>query len=178
MIVGVPKPRAVAKAKTLGDIIDLHIEDMHEVGRPPRRSKAAVLGALKEDLGPVKPPRLSRERLIEYGRMRAKEGAGPATLAVDMSFIRTVVTHAAAVHGIEVSAEEVRLARVALAYLGLVGKGDERDRRPTQDELDELIEYFEKKPRQVIPMGRITLLLRLCGKRNTSPPRVPSACIR
>jgi len=37
----------------------------------------------------------------------------------------------------------------------LVGKGKERDRRPTQDELDELIEYFETNPRQFIPMGRI-----------------------
>jgi hypothetical protein len=37
----------------------------------------------------------------------------------------------------------------------LIGKGFERDRRPTQDEIDELIEYFESKPRQVIPMGQI-----------------------
>ncbi|MGY2805347.1 tyrosine-type recombinase/integrase [Bradyrhizobium sp. USDA 4506] len=103
----------------------------------------------------TKLPRLDRARLIEYGRKRAKEGAGPATLAIDMSFIRTVATHAAAVHGIEVSAEEVRLARFALKHLGLVGKSDERDRRPTQDELDELIQYFDTNPRQVIPMGRI-----------------------
>lgn len=37
----------------------------------------------------------------------------------------------------------------------MVGKSKERDRRPTQDELDELIEYFETNPRQFIPMGRI-----------------------
>ena len=43
--------RAAVQAKTFSDIIDLHIEDMHEVGRPPHRSKAAVLQALKEALG-------------------------------------------------------------------------------------------------------------------------------
>jgi len=48
---GSPKPRAAVQAKTFGDIIDLHVEDMHEVGRPPRRSKAAVLEALKDDAG-------------------------------------------------------------------------------------------------------------------------------
>ncbi|MET4848020.1 hypothetical protein [Bradyrhizobium japonicum] len=85
---GSPKPRAAVQAKTFGDIIDLHIEDMHEVGRPPRRSKAAVLEALKEALGTVKLPKLNRERLIEFGRQRAKEGAGPATLAIDFSFSR------------------------------------------------------------------------------------------
>jgi hypothetical protein len=103
----------------------------------------------------VKLPALSRERLIEFGRKRAKQGAGPATLAIDMSFIRTIITHAAAVHGIEVSAEEARLARVALSHLNLVGKSKERDRRATQDELGELIEYFETNHRQFTPMGRI-----------------------
>src|SRR6266705_3532483 len=48
-----------------------------------------------------------------------------------------------------------RLARIALKRLDLVGRGIERDRRPTQDEIDELIEYFETNPRQVVPMGRI-----------------------
>jgi len=84
-----------------------------------------VLEALKVSLGNVKIQDLSRERLIEFGRKRAKQGAGPATLAIDFSSIRTVLTHAAAVHGIEVSAENVRLARAALKHLGLVGKGQE-----------------------------------------------------
>ncbi|MGY4506164.1 integrase [Bradyrhizobium sp. GM24.11] len=76
-------------------------------------------------------------------------------MAIDLSFIRTIITHAAAVHGIEVSAEEARLARVVLGHLNLVGKSKERDRRPTQNELDELIDYFETNRRQFIPMGRI-----------------------
>jgi hypothetical protein len=79
---GSSKPRAVRNVRTFGDLIDLHDEDMREVGRK-----------------------------------RAKQGAGPATLAIDLSFIRTIITHTAAVHGIEVSAEEARLARVALSHL-------------------------------------------------------------
>jgi hypothetical protein len=107
---GSSKPRVLRNVRTFGDLIDLHDEDMREVGRPPRRSKAAVMASLKTELGSVKLPSLNRERLIEFERKRAKRGAGPATLAIDLSFIRTVVTHAAAVHGIEVSAEEARLA--------------------------------------------------------------------
>jgi integrase len=152
---GSSKPRVVRNVRTFGDLIDLHDEDMREVGKPPRRSKAAVMASLKTELGSVKLPAINRERLIEFGGKRAKQGAGPATLSIDLSFIRTIITHAAAVHGIEVSAEEARLARVALSHLNLVGRSKERDRRPTQDELDELIEYFETNPRQFIPMGRI-----------------------
>ena len=45
-----------------------------------------------------------------------------------------IITHAAAVHGLDISPEPVDLARVALKRLGLIGKGTERDRRPSTDE--------------------------------------------
>ena len=150
-----PKRRPTGAAKTFGDLVNLHVHDLHEGGKPIRRSKAAVMEALKLSIGGTKIAKLDRARLIEYGKRRAKQGAGPATLAIDFSFIRTVLSHAAAVHGIEVATEDVRLARIALSSLGLIVKGTERDRRPTPDELDELIESFESNPRQLIPMGRI-----------------------
>jgi len=153
---GQATPTKTRKAlATFKDLIDLHERDLHEVRKPIRRSKAAVLAALKTSLGATRLRDLTRERLIEYGRKRFKDGAGPVTLAIDFSYIRTILTHAAAVHGVKVSAEEVRLARVALSRLGLIGKGNERDRRPTDDEIEALITYFESNPRQLIPMGRI-----------------------
>jgi integrase len=51
--------------------------------------------------------------------------------------------------------EQVTLARVALHRLGLVGKGMERDRRPTQDELDRTIAFCDGNQRQSIPVGRL-----------------------
>lgn len=151
------EPTALKKSqiKFLSDLVDIHNEYMREVGRPARRSKGAVLEALKAQLGSVRICDLSRERLIDYGRRRAKEGAGPATRAIDFSFLRTILTHAAAVHGIEVSAENVRLARIALTRLGLIGRSTERHRQPLESELEMLIEYFEGKQRQIIPLGQI-----------------------
>ena len=49
----------------------------------------------------------------------------------------------------------MRLARIALKHLNLIGRSNERDRRPTQDELELLTEYTETNPRQFIPLGRI-----------------------
>ena len=57
---GSSKPRAARNVRTFGDLIDLHDEDMHEVGKPPRRSKAAVMAALKTELGSAKLPALNR----------------------------------------------------------------------------------------------------------------------
>jgi integrase len=141
--------------RIFADLIALHLDDLAQVGKPVRRSKSMVLKALKTSLGRVKLKDITRDRLIEFGKKRAAQGAGPATLAIDFSFIRTVLTHAAAVHGIEVSVESVQLARAALRHLDLVGKSNERDRRPSQDELKRLIEYTECNPLQFIPLGRI-----------------------
>jgi hypothetical protein len=47
------------------------------------------------------------------------------------------------------------LARIALKRLGLIGKGIERDRRPTESEIDALIALFDSNKRQIIPVGRI-----------------------
>ena len=46
-----PNKSSVSRLATFGDLNDLHIVDMCEVGKPPRRSKAATLAALKRDLG-------------------------------------------------------------------------------------------------------------------------------
>lgn len=140
---------------TFAALIKLHIKDMTEVGRPLLRSKALCLEKLKNDLGREKLSALTRERLIAYGKARAKQGAGPVTIAIDIGYIRTILVHAAAVHGIEVPTEQVTLARVALRRLGLVGKSGERDRRPTQDELDRIISHHDNNARQTIPVGRI-----------------------
>ena len=150
-----PTKRSRIDPTTFGHLIDLHIDDLKEVGKAPRRSKAFILDALQAKLGAVKIRDLSRERLIQFGKDRAKEGAGGVTIGMDLGYIKLVISHAAAVHGIEVSPEPVDLARIALKRLGLVGKGRERDRRPTVDELDRIIAYLDANPRQLIPVGRI-----------------------
>jgi integrase len=150
-----PSAVGISRKTSFRILIDLHIEDMAEVGKAPRRSKAEALEKLKRDLGDVALKDLTRERLITFGKTRAREGAGPVTLGMDVGYIRTILIHATAIHGIVTPTEAVMLARVALRRLGLIGKGDERDRRPTQTELDRIIDYVDSNPRQAIPLGRI-----------------------
>ncbi|WP_226341125.1 site-specific integrase [Gemmobacter serpentinus] len=153
---GLPPNRlSISRLHTFGDLIDLHIADMCAVGKPPRRSKKATLATLKRNLGKDKVGHLDRHELIEYGRKRADQGAGPVTLGIDIGVIKMILTHAAAVHGLEISAEPVDLARVALKRLGLIGKGVERDRRPTTAELNRLFRCFDDNARLTMPMSRI-----------------------
>jgi len=150
-----PSPSRAAALRTFGELVDLHIDDMKSVGKAPRRSKAATLQSLKSSLGKKKIGELDRQLFIDFGRKRAAGGAGPMTLSIDIGAIKLVLTHAAAVHGLTVPIEAINLARIALKRLGLVGKGVERDRRPTDEEIERLIAYFEANPRQIIPMGAV-----------------------
>lgn len=105
-----PSARGSRPSKTVGDLIELHIQDLLEVGKPLRRSKRAVMSAPKQELGAIRISNLDRGELIRYGKNRAGQGAGPVTLAVDLSYLRTILTHAAAILGIPVDTECVRLA--------------------------------------------------------------------
>jgi hypothetical protein len=69
-----------------------------------------------------------------------------------------------------VRVEPVDLARVALKRLGLVAKGEERDRRPTDEELEKLFAHFDGNPRQIIPKSRIIkfAMPRRCARRRSA----------
>ncbi|WP_189476220.1 hypothetical protein [Mesorhizobium sp. M2A.F.Ca.ET.043.05.1.1] len=94
-----PTKSRVARLKTFGELIDLHIGDICDVGKSPRRSKAAALDMLQRHLGKCNIAALDRERLILFGRERAAQGAGP--LGIDIGIIEPILSHAAAVHGHE-----------------------------------------------------------------------------
>jgi integrase len=145
---------------------------MKSVGRAIGRSKAFTLVSLKKELGKVRLGDLGRERLIAFGRKRAKDGAGPITVGMDLGYIRTLLADGAAIHGLPYSPEPVDLARIALRRLGLVGKGDERDRRPTEDELAKLFSHFDNNLRLTMPMSRIVRFAIATAMRQDEISRV------
>ena len=158
--------------KTLGDLIEMHFADLHELNRNIGRTKEATLLRIRDHIGATRLPHLTRDRLVQFAKKRAKAGAGPTTIGIDLSFIATVLEHAAAVHGIRVPTDEVRLARAALNRLGLISKAFERNRRPTQDELDQIISTAESNPRQIIPLGRIVRFAVATAMRQDEITRV------
>ena len=93
--------RSSRDAKTFGDLIKLHREDLQEVGKRIGRSKSASLAFLEHRLGRLRLPELDRGRLIQFGKERAREGAGPVTLGIDLGYVKTILSHAAAVHGVD-----------------------------------------------------------------------------
>ena len=164
--------RHAPHAKTIGALIALHVSDMCEVGRAPLRSKAQSLEKLDRVLGHVRLRNLDRMTLVEFGKRRAQEGAGPVTIGMELGYLRMIFLHAASVHGVPVSAEPIEHARIALKRLGLVGKPHERNRRPTPSELNRILKHLEGNPRQKIPVGRIVRFAVATGMRQDEISRL------
>ena len=151
--------------RTLGELIDLHIADIKAVGRALGRSKTATLAMLKRAWqwthrrsGPRAHPAVRPER--------AKQGAGPVALSMDIGAIKLVISHAAAMHGLPVSVEPVELARIALRRRGLVGKSNKRDRRPI------------KSSRRAAPTPSQRIRLSFAHKRIKAWYRTPASSRR
>lgn len=96
-----------------------------------------VLLQLSRTLGRFVAADLSVDDLLEWARQRREEGAGPYTVNIDLGRLGTVFRYAG--DGLP---DVIGAARPKLSYLGLIGGGGIRDRRPTEDETDRLRAYF------------------------------------
>lgn len=72
---------------------------------------------LEHRLGRLRIPELDRGWLIQFGKERASESAGPVTVGTDLGYIKTILSHAAAVDGVVLSIGPIVLARIALEAL-------------------------------------------------------------
>jgi integrase len=133
----------------------------HVAPKGMSRSKAQALDKIEKLLGHRRLAELKTATFIEFCKNRETEGAGPSTILQDMSYIGTVLRHGGALVGAEHAAATcvtgLDAARRTLRHSGRIAKPEERDRRPTDDELQKLIAYWSPNPRQHIPMIDIML---------------------
>jgi len=150
-----PMKTYIASKTSLAHRIDLHIDDLAAAKKPIGRTKLEALLHLRRTIGKTAYAKIDRQFIIEFGRTRARGGTGPVTIGMYVGWIKLVFAHASAVHEIDTKIEPIELGRLALKHLGLIGKSQERDRRPTQEELDLIFKAFDENPWQKNPMTRI-----------------------
>jgi integrase len=142
---------------TFGEMLTAYRTNV--VGRMGR-SKDQALAHIEELLGEYRLAELKPKTFLTFAGKREQEGAGPTTILIDLSYVGTVLRHAAVLLEADEAAARARVsletARVMLRHSGRVGASMQRDRRPTDAELGQLRRYWEEHPPRELPMWDVT----------------------
>ncbi|SFM11335.1 tyrosine-type recombinase/integrase [Shimia aestuarii] len=138
----------------LNDVIEAYLD---EFGDQASRSKLGTIRHISELIGRTPLPDLTSARIREFAKMRRAEGAGPATIGQDLTYIHTILKMGGAVLDVDTDTAlgAYTKARAILNASGAVGRPKERDRRPSDGELVALRNHWAQR-RRVVPMWDLT----------------------
>lgn len=150
---------------TLAAVIDRYIAESKNA---VLGTKAQVLKTIKNsDLGEIKCSDLTSNALVSFARELTKN-VEPQTCGNYFSHLSNIFTVARPAWGYPLSRQAFDDAVTVLKKLGLIRKGAERNRRPTLEELDRLMEHFgritDHRPSS-IPMQKIVAFALFSTRR-------------
>jgi integrase len=151
------EPGALGRIKavdpTLADVIDRYID---ESKRKIGRTKTQVLRTIKTfDIADLKCSAITSADIIAFAQALK---VAPQTVSNYLSHLAAIFAVARPAWGYPLDRQAMRDAFVVAKKLGLTAKGRQRERRPTLDELDQLMKHFvvvsARRPGS-LPMQRI-----------------------
>jgi integrase len=150
---------------TLSAVIDRYIAESKNV---VSGTKAQVLKTIKHsELGEVKCSDITSHTLVSFARELSKT-VEPQTCGNYFSHLSNIFTVARPAWGYPLSRQQFDDAVTVLRKLGLIRKGAERNRRPTLEELDRLMEHFgrirDHRPSS-LPMQKIVAFALFSTRR-------------
>lgn len=156
--------RTMAKGRLTVALAVQAFRELREQGRrpvAPTGNEEYMLRHLADPdgIGSVEVDRLTPQRLAEWCRTRADDGAGPYTIGMEVSKLATVLKYAAiSLH--TPLPDVVGAARPLLEYGGLIGPGKARERRPTPDELARVLDQLSPQMGDVVLFAIATAMRR------------------
>ncbi|WRQ05460.1 tyrosine recombinase [Ralstonia phage AhaGv] len=144
---------------TLGEIIERFLDEVAERRGLGRTQESTLRAIGKSEIGQWKGSTITSAALVDYARDRiATDCVLPQTVNSDMSLLGTVFDLARPAWGYQLDPSAIADARKVCRHLGLIERAEERDRRPTRDELDRLMQHFHDAIRRrafVLPMIKV-----------------------
>lgn len=169
------QPGALTKPKDplLMDVIDQYnLEKQKTHGK----TKTQVLNAIKlADIGALRCSEITSPAIIAFAQSL---DAMPQTRGNYISHLAAVFVVARPAWGYPLDTRAMDDARVVLKKMGIIGKSNERTRRPTLQELDKLLIYYtamDAKRRNAIPMTRLILFAIFSTRRQEEITRITGA---
>ncbi|WP_225548172.1 tyrosine-type recombinase/integrase [Chromobacterium violaceum] len=140
--------RRRARGVGLGELIDTYLADPEVVERVGRTKRYALQLVRKWPIAEKPAGDLTSADLIEHARDRKAAGTGPATIAHDISYIKSVLEYARLTLLMPVSGRVVEDAMPQLQQLDLVSKSRQRERRPEEGELQPILAALRDRSRR------------------------------
>ena len=132
----------------VSDLIDGYALECNMGGR----TKQATHTMLKRELGNIPLKRLNSIHLRDFIDVRLEAGAGGVTIAADLSFFGAILKWGKHSRRMDLPTDLARDARRDLTARKISTRSNERDREPTNVELEQLFKHWEGNKRQSIPM--------------------------
>lgn len=149
---------SVPGKQTIGGLIDQYTIEIGKF-KPFGRNKEHTLKLIKAQLGSVTVAQLTPERIVEY--ITDDRKVSGVTAAIDLTYLKGVLKVARALWKVNIHPSVVDDAREILKYMGMTDRSNERDRRPTTEELKKLIGWFGEHSISLTP-DRINFILDSC----------------
>lgn len=143
---------------TVGKLIERYTEEIGKV-KPFGRNKENTLKLIKAELNNVPVNQLTAERIVRY--VTEERGVKGVTAAIDLTYLKGVLKVARALWKVGVVPGVVEDAREILKYMGLAERSNERDRRPTAEELIALRDWFTVRS-ETLTVDHIDFILASC----------------
>lgn len=122
----------VGKLHTVGKLVEKYEDDIG-AAKPFGRNKADVLKKIKEHLQDVQIAALTPARVVTY--ITEDRKIKDVTAGIDLTYLKSVLKVARALWHLPVHPSVVDDARETLHHMGMLNRGQERDRRPTASEI-------------------------------------------
>jgi integrase len=167
------EPGALAvslKDPPLRDVIDRYIRESAKIGR----TKKQVLRTIKDkhDIAEIKCSKIRSEDVVAFAQSLPVK---PQTRQNYLSHLGAVFAVARPAWGYQLDRNLMKDVLVVTRKLGVTRKSDQRDRRPTLDELDKIMEHFghirTKRPSSA-PMQKVTVFAIFSTRRQEEITRI------
>ena len=175
--IALTKPGGLEAAKIgkemLSDAIDKYVATSRKkIGR----TKSQVLESIKEmDIAKKRCSDIGPADIVDLAQELHDGGRQPSTVMNYISHLQAVFTVAKPAWGFELNPQAMVGAQAVCKRLGLTSKSNQRDRRPTLDELDKLMTHFgivESRRTGNIPMQKIVAFAIFSTRRQEEITRI------
>jgi integrase len=153
---------------TLREAIARHERESKRLGR----TKAQVLRSLKQySIADKRCSEIRSPHIVSLAQELAQTRS-PATVSSYLTFLAGVFDIARPAWGYPLDPQAMKDALVVAVKQGLVGRSNERDRRPTVDEMDKVMNFFAGRQADSMPMSKIVLFAMFSSRRESEITRL------